>query len=194
VIYILYAVCAVAAAYQAVAIAACVWHVRRPRPRASDLPPVSSLKPVHGLEPGLRDAIESHLAQDYPAFELLLGIRDQSSPAGREVARIVAEHPAAPVRAVRVTTCAPNGKVGALIDMAREAHAPVIVVNDSDVIAPPHYLRDVIAELQPGVGLVTCIYNARAKSLLGIFEALGVDTDFAPSALVAPFVGISEFG
>ena len=46
----------------------------------------------------------------------------------------------------------------------------------------------------PAIGLVTCAYRARAESWPARFEALGVATDFGPSTMVAPFVGIDEFG
>jgi ceramide glucosyltransferase len=60
---------------------------------------------------------------------------------------------------------------------------------------PPDYLKRLAASLeQPGAGVVTCLYRARAASLAGCFEALGIVTDFMPSALVAPFVGVREFG
>ena len=45
-----------------------------------------------------------------------------------------------------------------------------------------------------GIGIVTCLYRASASSLPGIWEALGIATDFAPSTLVAPLVGVKEFG
>ena len=76
-----------------------------------------------------------------------------------------------------------------------EARHAILIVNDADIAVPPGYLRDVVAELEPaGTGLVTCLYRARSTTWPGRWEALGIATDFAPSALVAPFVGVSEFG
>jgi ceramide glucosyltransferase len=43
-------------------------------------------------------------------------------------------------------------------------------------------------------GLVTCLYCASASSHAGRFEALVIATDFIPSTLVAPLVGVREFG
>jgi ceramide glucosyltransferase len=56
-------------------------------------------------------------------------------------------------------------------------------------------LRCVVAPLEdPEVGIVTCLYRAKARTFSGVWESLGIATDFAPSALVAPFFGVREFG
>ena len=105
------------------------------------------------------------------------------------------EFPALPIRLVLCTTSAPNLKVGSLIDLAREARHPILIVNDSDISVPPGYIRDVTAPLaDPGVGLVTCLYRAEAHDWPSRFEALAIATDFAPSTLVARLFGVSEFG
>jgi ceramide glucosyltransferase len=71
----------------------------------------------------------------------------------------------------------------------------VLVVNDADIVVPKDYLRRVVAPLgEARNGLVTCLYRPTAGSLAGQFEAVGIATDFIPSALVAPMVGVSEFG
>ncbi len=179
------AICAVAAAYQLLAIAACLSRKRSLPP--TDQPPVSILKPIRGVGPELTQAIESHVAQSYPKFELLLGIREA------DVGKLQITDPR--VRVIVCNTVTPNRKVGTLIDLAREACHPVLIVNDADITVPPNYIRDVVSELAPAqVGLVTCLYRARSQTWPGRWEALGVATDFAPSALVAPFVGVSEFG
>jgi len=95
---------------------------------------------------------------------------------------------------VKTHTVAPNGKVGSLIDLERAATHGTLVISDADIRVPKDYLTKVIAPLEdPHVGLVTCLYRAHADTFAGLFEALGVETDFAPSALVAPFVGVDEF-
>ena len=69
------------------------------------------------------------------------------------------------------------------------------MISDGDIRVPVGYLERVTAPLaDPRVGLVTCAYSARAETWPARFEALGVATDFGPSTMVAPFVGIDEFG
>ena len=146
----LLALAAIAAAYQVLAIWACVF---RGRAKAGPKPagPVSVLKPVRGVDAGFREAIRSHtvLQGDY---EFLCGVSQPNDPALpilREFYR---------VRVVESDTEAANGKVGVLIDLATAARHPILVVNDADIRVEPDYLARVTAPLaDPQVGLVTCL-------------------------------------
>jgi ceramide glucosyltransferase len=82
-----------------------------------------------------------------------------------------------------------------LADLSRVARYPLLIVNDSDITVPAGYLHDVTAPLSdPSIGLVTCLYRAEARDWPSRFEALAIATEFAPSTLVAPWFGVSEFG
>ncbi|MCC6859097.1 MAG: bacteriohopanetetrol glucosamine biosynthesis glycosyltransferase HpnI [Bryobacterales bacterium] len=162
---------------------------------AKATPPVSILKPLRGRDPGLYDALRSHAAQDYPEFEILFGVSDPSDAALEDVRRLIREFPRVPMRVVAAGREAPNGKVGVLIHLAREARHPLLLVNDSDITVPADYLRSVIPHLEdPAAGMVTCLYRARAAAWPGRFEALGISTDFAPSVLVSRLIGKVDFG
>jgi ceramide glucosyltransferase len=188
-------VAGVAAGYQLFAIAACLWHLRRGAGLRPANVGISILKPVRGADPGFYSAIRSQALQEYPQFEILFGIRDPDDSAAPEIQRLIEEFPSVPIRLVLCSEDAPNRKVGVLIDLARQARHPLFVVSDSDISVPSSYLRDVTVPLaDPAIGLVTCLYRAEADHLPGRFEALAIATDFAPSTLVAPFVGVSEFG
>ncbi len=189
------AVAAAAGLYQLLAIAAVLSHRRRPARPPIHNPPVSILKPVYGKDAGFYEAIRTHAIQQYPEFEILFGIRRTDDPARSEVERLMREFPALPIRLILCTTPAPNLKVGSLIDLAREARHPILIVNDSDISVPAGYIGSVTAPLSdPGVGLVTCLYRAEAHDWPSRLEALSIATDFAPSTLVAGFFGVSEFG
>ncbi len=113
-----------------------------------------------------------------------MGSRTSSDPAVNAIGAPVVECP----------TQAPNGKVGVLLDLDRAARFPIRIVNDSDISVPRDYLRRVVAPLaDPSIGVVTCLYRAEAESFAGRWEALGIATDFAPSVLVAPLFGVTEF-
>ena len=186
---------AAAAAYYLLAVIACArWKRGREAKPAAPAPPVSILKPVHGRDPRFWEAIVSHAAQDYPEFEILFGSVSPSDPALEDVARLKKQFPRVSIEAVVVATVAPNAKVGVLMELARRARHPVLLVNDSDIVVEPGYLRAVTAPLaDPGIGMVTCLYRAAASSLPASMEALGIATEFAPSVLVARLLGVAEF-
>jgi ceramide glucosyltransferase len=183
-----------AAVYQLLALLASIRHLRTPiaEPRNS---PVSILKPVHGKDPGFADAIRTHALQQYAEFEILFGIARTDDPARTEIECLIRDFPAIPIRLAVCSSQAPNGKVGILIDLARQARHPILIVNDSDIGVPRKYLRDVTAPLaDAGIGLVTCLYRAEAHDWPSRFEALAIATEFAPSTLVARLFGVSDFG
>ena len=133
--------------------------------------------------------------QQYPEFEILFGVHDLNDPCVRDIERLMRDFPSVNIRLIHCRTVKPNGKVGSLIDLAREARHAVLIVSDGDIAVPTVYLRDVVQPLSdPAAGIATCLYRATGDTLQARWEALGVATDFAPSALVAPFLGISEFG
>ncbi len=179
---------AVAAAYQIVALLASLSRRRRPVAASGEFAPlVSILKPVRGADPGFYEALRSNASQDYPGFEILFGVADPSDPAIPIIERVAREFPDRPIRWIRTSPTTPNAKVGSLIELRRHAQGSVLLVSDADIRVPLGYLRDVVAPLaDPSVGLVTCAYRARAETMPGRFEALGVATDFGPSTMVAP--------
>lgn len=183
---ILLAIAIVVGAYQVLAIVACF--ARRRTPLQSRAPlPASVLKPIRGVDAGLRDALASHAALE-GEFELLCGVGNLSDPA----VPLIQEFPQA--RVMVCPTKTPNGKVGVLMDLAAAARYPILIVNDADIRVEPDYLARVTAPLSdPAVGLVTCLYRAEGHTPATRFEALGVSTEFAPSTLVARLVGVDEF-
>jgi ceramide glucosyltransferase len=169
------------------------WERRLPRSTAP-LPPISILKPLRGRDPRFYDAIRSHATQDYPEFEILFGLTDPHDPAAEDVARLQREFPHLPISAYVVSTEALNAKVGVLAHLAARARHPLLLVNDSDIVVAPGYLRTVAAPLaDKTVGLVTCLYRAASESLASRAEAIGIATEFAPSVLVARLLGVGQF-
>lgn len=183
---ILEVIAAAAGAYQVFATAACL-AFRRPGTIPRDRGPAASiLKPVHGADPALHAAIRSHTVLT-GEYELLCGVRS-----GDPAAALIEQFPT--VKMVECTTKTANGKVGSLIDLARAARYPILIVNDADIRVEPDYLDRVLPPLaDPRVGLVTCLYRPEGDTFAARFEGLGVSTDFTPSTLVARLVGVDEF-
>jgi ceramide glucosyltransferase len=187
---------AVAGLYQLVSLLAALQHLARREYPPGFTPPVSILKPVRGRDPHFYEAIRSHAAQDYPEFEILFGVSDPADAAVADIRRLQAEFPGRPIHLLVSETRCPNPKVGVLVDLARRARHPFLLVSDSDIrVDDGSYLARVVRPLaHPGTGISTCLYRAGAESLAGRWEALGIATDFAPSVLVAPLAGVREFG
>lgn len=190
----------VALAYQVFALLAALVHAAKAafhytKPVGGFTPAISILKPLRGCDEALAGALGSHLAQEYPEYEILLGVREMTDPAVAVARRLMEAHAGRAIRLVHCPEEALNAKVGTLIGLAREARHGVLLVNDSDISVPPGYLQRVVAPLADARnGLVTCLYRAEAESGAGRWEALGIATDFIPSTLVAPMAGINEFG
>jgi ceramide glucosyltransferase len=150
-----------------------------PPPPPSDLPPLTILKPLKGVDEGLERNLRSFFKQDYPAYELILGSPDADDPALDVARRIAAEFPAIPARVVvgRESLC-PNPKMNLLAGLARHASHPIYLISDSNIEADPGYLRDLVAHLhRPGVGLVSSLFRGSGwKGLGGALESLQLNT------------------
>ncbi len=185
---------AATAYYCLVMIAAACWRPARAPATTHSGPPLSILKPIHGRDPRFYEAILSHAVQDYPEYEILFGVNTPHDPALEDIERLKREFPGLPIEVIVVSTTAPNAKAGVLAELARRARHGLLLVNDSDIVVEPGYLRAVTAPLDdPGVGLVTCLYRAAAESPASRCEALGIATEFVPSVLVARLLGVAEF-
>jgi ceramide glucosyltransferase len=130
-------------------------------PAARERPPISVLKPLHGDEPLLEDALASFCAQDYPAFQIVFGVQDAADPALAVVRRLVSRFPHRDLRVVvDPTPHGPNRKIANLINMLPQARHDLLLIADGDTHAAPDFLTRVAAALmQPGVGLVTTLYS-----------------------------------
>jgi ceramide glucosyltransferase len=165
----------------------------KPAEASAARPKVTVLKPLHGVEPMLAEALESFFRQDYPGFQLVFGVQRANDAAIAVVERLCRAYPA--VDASLVVNPRPHGtnrKIANLINMFPAAKHDIFVVSDSDMHVAPDYLRQVTATLeQPGVGLVTTIYTGLPASR-GLTRDLGaayITQIFASGALLARYLG-----
>ena len=122
---------------------------------------VTVLKPLHGDEPLLEEALATACQQDYPVYQIVFGVQDAADQALPVVRRLQARFLASDIAVVvDPTGHGPNRKVGNLINMLPAAKHDILVISDSDVHAAPDWLRRLVAALGvSGVGLVTTIYT-----------------------------------
>jgi ceramide glucosyltransferase len=154
----------------------------------TSLPPVALLKPVHGMEPRLRENLESFFRQDYPDFEIIFGARSADNAALGVVYELRALYPNVKCRIVLSGPPAwPNAKVFSLDKMIAFSRNDYLVISDSDVEVGPNFLRNVIPPLLDRKnGLLTCVYRGvPARSFWSSLEALGLSVEMTSGVLVA---------
>jgi ceramide glucosyltransferase len=159
-------------------------------------PPVSVLKPVHGLEAQLEQNIESFFRQDYPDYEILFAA-DTADDAALDVVReVCARHPQIRSRVLITGMPWPNPVVYSFHCLAEAASHDILVTTDSDVEVGPNYLREIVPPiLDPKVGAVTCVY--RGKNAAGFFSgltAIGMSVEMTAGVLVANLLEGMRFG
>ncbi len=176
-----------------------VWRHLRDNAAANtaNFPPVSVLKPVHGLEPELRENLESFFRQDYPAYEILFAAADADDPALTVIRELCAQYPEIPTQ-ILITGQPPwpNPPAYSFHRMSEISKYDILVTSDSDVMVAPNYLREVIAPLLDRKnGMVTCVY--RGKNLGGFWSALdaiGMSVEMTAGVLVANLLEGMKFG
>jgi ceramide glucosyltransferase len=170
-----YLVMALSTAWIAVGLASVIRVTRsmrsRSRPsRAPQRPAVSILKPLCGADAELAKNIASFFEQDYPSFELVFGVQNADDPAISLVEELRRRHPAVPCKLVLHDGGGGiNPKVDNLLGMLPYAQHDFLLVSDSNIRAPRHYLSEMVDVLEsdPSVGLVTNLFAGAGENTLG---------------------------
>jgi ceramide glucosyltransferase len=154
-------------------------------------PPVSLLKPVKGVDFASYENFSSFCHQDYPDYEMLFAVNDDSDPAVPLIRRLAAEFPERHIRLIAgAAQIGANRKVNNLIALAREARHNILVLTDGDVRVSARYLREVVSPFaDEATGAVTSFYRGIAEKSLGAeLEAIGASSDFFAGVLVAEWM------
>jgi ceramide glucosyltransferase len=165
---------------------------RRPQSREAvsptAFPPVTLLKPLCGIEPGLEAHLTSFFEQQYPAYEIIFGARHADDPALQIARRVSRRYPSVPVEVVITgEPWRPNAKVCSLMKMYERAQHNFLIISDSDVTVGPNYISEVVQPLlDPKNGMVTCLYRGLATGgIWAKLEALGMSVEMTAGAIVA---------
>lgn len=154
--------------------------------------PVTMLKPLCGMEPGLADNLRSFCNQDYDVFQIVFGVRDRNDPAIAVINKVMEEFPEHDISlVVNDRVIGTNYKISNLANMMAEAKHDIVVVSDSDMRVRPDYLKTIAAPFADDtVGATTCLYSGHASggrpSKLG---AMFINDWFLPSALLPTMFG-----
>jgi ceramide glucosyltransferase len=161
-----------------------------PAAAAKSAPPFSILKPLKGVDLGLRENLETFFTQQYPGeFEIVFAVADAADPALAVVEELRARFPQVPARALVVGPPEwNNAKVWSLDRLLREARHDLLLMADSDIRVGPDLLATLASEFaaDPKLGVATCPYRAvGGPSLWSELEALGMNSEFLAGVLVA---------
>ena len=173
--------------YSALAVVAALRYLAVRPPELKSAEPISILKPLAGLDADLESNLRTFFEQDYPAFEILLAVREPDDPAAVVDRKLQQEYPGVSSRLlITGEPPYPNAKVFSLDRMLAAAANGLVVMSDSDIRVTPTLLRTIAAEFQdPKLGVATCPYRAVASSFWSKLEAIGMNTDFLAGILVA---------
>jgi len=168
----------------------------RPKPAAKHWPPVTVLKPVHGLEKNQRENLRSTCIQDYPEFQVVFSVQDPEDAAIPLLNEIQREFGDTRVTvAIEDCRAGTNGKINNMIGGLRHARHNLLVISDSDVLLQPDYLKTIVFPLSdPHVGCACTLYKAAgARMWYEKMELLTLNADFMANILFAHISGASKF-
>jgi ceramide glucosyltransferase len=151
-------------------------------------PPVSIIKPLHGIDFASYENYQSFCQQDYPDYEILFAVNEAGDPAAAVVQRLIEDYPQRQIRLlIGAEYFGANRKVNSLARLAREAKHEILALSDGDVRVGPQYLRNVAAPLQDAnVGVVTSFYRGVTQRNFGAeLEAIGAASGFFAGVLMA---------
>ncbi|WP_240386423.1 bacteriohopanetetrol glucosamine biosynthesis glycosyltransferase HpnI [Asaia bogorensis] len=156
-------------------------------------PPVTVLKPLHGDEPLLEEALRSFCEQDYPLYQVVFGVQRSDDPAIAIVQRLQQEYPDLDLDLViDGTPHGTNRKIANLINMYPSARHDILIISDSDIHVRQGYLNDIVLALSPpGIGLVTTLYAglAATRSVVRQFAASQINHNFMPGVMMSRLLG-----
>ena len=171
---------------------------RKPEPQlGTEIPTVTILKPLCGIEPNLYENLETFCQQAYPApVQIVFGVQNATDPAIAVVRRLQAAYPAAHLDLViDARQHGSNRKVSNLINMSARIAHDVVVLADSDMVVKPDYLARVVAALsQTGVNGVTCLYHGvpAHRGIWAHLSALAIDVQFLPNVVMGTSLGLAN--
>ncbi len=124
-------------------------------------PPVSVIVPLKGTA-GVAEGLRSLCAQDYPDYEMVFVTKSSADPAVSVIEEVMKEKGTAPCRHVvagRAAGCGQKNRNLLAGIQAADPARPVLVFCDGGHMAPPHWLRSLVAPIVRGDAEVATGYH-----------------------------------
>jgi ceramide glucosyltransferase len=146
-----------------------------------NLYPVTVLKPLKGAESGLSGNLATFFQLDYPKYELIFSLADESDPAHPIISRLIQKHPHVSARLIIGDfKVGANPKINNMVKGYQEAQYDWLLISDSNIRVRPDYLKRLVAQLDPGVGIITSLVAGHGgEGMGGLLEASFLNTFYA---------------
>lgn len=129
---------------------------------------ISVLKPIKGLEEGLRQNLQSFFDLDYPNLELIFCVSDPHDPARDLVEELMHKNPNVVAKLiVGGSHLGLNPKINNLYVGYKTAKYDLMLISDSNIRARKNYLWQITSHMRPGVGLVTSAVEGSGVESVG---------------------------
>lgn len=141
----------------------------RARKDTTNLPMVSILKPLKGVDYQLAENLAAFVNLKGQPYEVLIGIADKNDPAVAVVEQFITENPNAPFKLI-ITSDRPscNPKVINLIGLETHAKGEIIIISDGNTRPHQNSLLRLVAVFDdPRVGWACTPFFVRKPSTLG---------------------------
>jgi ceramide glucosyltransferase len=167
------------------------WLQRR-RAVRPDLPPVSAIIPIKFLDADFVACQTSLFEQTYPEFEVLITAAEEQSQVVAAANRLRLMYPTVPSRIVNSDAkIAVSPKLNTLWDAIACARHDLILTKDSNIRLDTNDLKNFVASLGPGVGLVsTIVITTDPENLPALIEASIINGYHARMLMLAAAVGM----
>ena len=171
---------------------------REPLPPNKDLPPISIIKPVRGLDQEAEENFRSFIEADYPAAsEVIFCVEERDDPAVPLIEKLIAEVvPSGKARLVfgERRDQSEMGKTINLIAGVKESNHEILVFSDSDARNSPGFLAELVRPLlNPKIGMTyACPVYQGARDWVAGMTALAVNETIIALATAHPSAAIGS--
>ena len=164
----------------------------RPVPRHIGQPPVTLLRPVHGLDAFDAETLASSFAQEYPDYEVIFCAQSAGDAAVPVVRALIDAHPQVKARLlIGYDPITANPKLNNLWKGWQAAASDWICMADANLLLPPDYLATVVAAWGPQTGLVSSpAVGTRPQGWAGHLECAVLNANQARLQLAIDSLGL----
>lgn len=116
---------------------------------------VSIVKPLRGVDKGLRANLKSFFKLDYPKYEILFSVDNENDAAVTVVKELITKHPEVDARLIiSKPNQIRNPKISNMITSYYSAKYALLWQSDSNIIVEPQILKNLVYTLDDDTGIV----------------------------------------